>query len=212
MPIRDVFRTIKDLNRHELWWIVKHPFKALGVWTLTKIAREEANRAITSPDLDHDYSGGQVDAFRHILWMALITQRYGPKIARSLGGAYEKGNKLDYKKRRLEERYLPDAASMIMDFMNNEIGIEIGQRFPNISKESLIMEIKKVVLEGKAWKLKKDSKGNFLSLSGVPLNQQSWLGKWNTPKIIVPSDYGNEKENEIALKKLLRQSHIQVKS
>ena len=138
-PLRDVFGTIKHLNRHELWWIITHLFKAPKVWYYSKMAQEAANIEITSGDLDGDYAGGQVDAFRHILWMALITQHFGAKTARSLGRAYEKGNKLDFKKRRLEERYLPDATSMIMDLMNNEIGIEIGQQFPDISPESLIL-------------------------------------------------------------------------
>ena len=143
--------------------------------------------------------------------MALITQKYGARLARSLGHAYEKGNKLDYKKHRLEEYYLPDAASMIMDLMNNEIGIEIGQRFPNISTNSLIIEIKKTILEGKAWKIKKDKNGNFLNTNNIPINKEAWMGKWNTPKIIVPSNYGTEQEDKITLSKLLRKSNNKVK-
>ncbi len=211
-PIRNAFKTIKTLNRYELWWLIKHIPIALGVWQLSETAREMANREITSGDLDGDYAGGQVDAFRHILWMALITQKYGSKTANSLGRAYEKGNKQDYKKHRLEEYYLPDAASMIMDLMNNEIGIRIGQRFPDISLASLVIEIKKVVLEGKAWKIKKDKNGKFLSADGFPMNKKAWLGKWESPKVIVPSDYGNEEENSSTLSRLFRRSNIKVKA
>ncbi len=211
-PIREVFRSIKDLNIYEIAWILKHPFKSISVWKLSKFARERANRMISDPDLDGDYAGGQIDAFRHILWMALITQKFGPKTARSLGRAYEKGNKLDYIKKRLEEYYLPDATSMLMDLMNNEIGIEIGQRFPNISHQSLVEEVKKVILEGKAWKIKKDLKRNFLSKDGFPINKEAWMGKWNTPKIIVPSNWGTEEKNSLSLRKLNYKSHIKVKS
>ena len=39
-PIRDVLKTLKNLNRHEIWWFIKHLPKAPGVWEQTKLARE----------------------------------------------------------------------------------------------------------------------------------------------------------------------------
>ncbi len=202
-PIRDAFKTFKDLNIYEIWWAITHIDKIWGVWKLSEKARETANRLIEDPDLDADYAGGQIDALRHILWMALITKRYGANVARSLGRAYERGNKWEYKKGKLEEYYLPDAASMMMDLMNNEIGIEIGLRFPDIRFEDLVQEIKKLILEGKAWKIKKDLDLNFLDESGRIIPRGRWLGKWQTPKIIVPSDLyagSTEKVSDVKVK------------
>ncbi len=200
-PVRDAFKTFKDMNIYEIWWAITHIDKIWGVWKLSEKARQTANRFIEDPELDGDYAGGQIDAFRHILWMALVTIRYGANVARSLGRAYEKGNKWEYQKGKLEEYYLPDAASMMMDLMNNEIGIEIGQRFPDIRFEDLVQEIKKHILEGNAWKIKKLNPSEFLDEKGNIIPRSRWVGKWQTPKVIVPSDFVvNEKVSGVKVK------------
>jgi hypothetical protein len=81
------------------------------------------------------------------------------------------------------------------DLMNNEIGIELGRRFPKISLESIIEQAKKLILEGKAWVIKKDEEGNFLDLHGNIISKEQWLGKWNTPKVIINSNYRNSGNN-----------------
>ncbi len=188
-PVKQAIKSLSELNRIEILWILTHPFKAWKTWKISNLARQIANEHISDPDLDGDYAGGQVDAFRHLLWMALITQKYGEKFARKLGRTHEKANKLDFKNNKLEDYQLPDAASMLMDLMNNEIGIQIGKRFPNISLQSLINEVKKYVLAGKAWKIKKDENGNFLDINNNIIPKRLWLRKWNTPKILVPSNF-----------------------
>ena len=193
-PIRDVFNSIKNLNIYEIYWYLTHLFKAYGVWKISIYVRELTSNEITNPELDGDPLGGQIDAFRHILWMALITQKYGAKTARSIAKTYEKGNKLDYKKKHFIEQNIPDATSMVMDLMNNEIGIEIGLKYPDISILSLISEIKKIILEGKAWKIKKHKNGKVLSCDNYFLSPKAWNGKWNIPKVIVPSNYSFEQK------------------
>ncbi len=192
MSIIRRIKTLTELNRYEIWWILTHPLRAYPVWKISIQVREIANRHITDPELDGDYAGGQVDALRHILWMALITQRYGARFARKLGLTHEKSNKLDFKKRKLEEYQLPDAASMMMDLYNNEIGIDLGSHLPKLPVEELVGEVKKLVLNGKAWVIKKDKDGNFLDVNGQIISKSLWLGKWNTPKVLVHSDFRNK--------------------
>ncbi len=192
MSIIRRLKSLSELNRYEIWWTITHPLRAYPVWKISTNVRDIANRHITDPDLDGDYAGGQVDALRHILWMTLITQRYGPKFARKLGLTHEKSNKLDFKKRKLEEYLLPDAASMMMDLYNNEIGIELGRHLPRLTIEELVKEVKNLVLNGKAWVIKKDKDGNFLDANNQIISKSSWLGKWNTPKVLVRSDFRNK--------------------
>ena len=168
-----------------------HLFRAYPVWKLSSQVRQIANQHITDPDLDGDFAGGQVDALRHILWMALITQKYGARFARKLGVVHEKSNKLDFKKKKLEEYQLPDATSMMMDLLNNEIGIELGQRLTDVNITQLTEIVKQLVLDGKAWVIKKDTEGNFLDIDDKPIPKNLWLGKWNTPKVLVASNYRN---------------------
>ncbi len=186
-----IVKKFSELSRELKLWSLLHPVRAYNTWKISEQVRDLANRMISDPDLDGDYAGGQVDAFRHILWMALLTQRYGPRFARKMGQMHERSNKEDFKKGRLEEYQLPDATSMMMDLLNNEVGIELGSRLPNISLESLIDEVKKIVLDGKAWVIKKDEDGDFLDLNGQKIAKSFWLGKWNTPKVLVRSNYRN---------------------
>ncbi len=183
------FKSLLELNRYEIFWIITHLFRAYPVWKLSTQVRNIANQHITDPDLDGDYAGGQVDALRHILWMALITQKYGERFARKLGVVHEKSNKLDFKKKKLEEYQLPDATSMMMDLLNNEIGIELGRGLPDINITQLTEMVKQLVLEGRAWVIKKDNEGNFLDIEGNVIPKNLWLGKWNTPKVLVASNY-----------------------
>jgi hypothetical protein len=188
LPLKAAKR-FSELDWEEKLWALTHPLRAYKVWKISAQVREIANRKISDPDLDGDYAGGQVDAFRHILWMALLTQKFGANFARFIGEMHERSNKRDFKKGRLEEYQLPDATSMMMDLLNNEIGIELGNRMPGISLQSLIEEVKKLILEGRAWVIKKDEDENFLDLNGNKIPKKLWLGKWNTPKVLIKSDY-----------------------
>ncbi len=190
LPVKSI-SSLKNINGPLLKWSILHPFKALKIWKISNQVRDIANHHITDPDLDGDYAGGQVDALRHILWMALITSSFNAKTARKIGILHEESNKIDFKKGKLEDYQLPDSASMMMDLLNNEIGIDLGLRLTGITIESLIDQIKKIILEGRAWVIKKDENGNFLDKNNNIIPKELWLKKWNTPKIIVHSNFRN---------------------
>ena len=117
----------------ELWWAMAHPFIA------TK-AKKISERAIYLTDsiekigLLKDRSGGQLDAFKHAIWMALLAQSVNPKKAKKLGRAHEKYNYKMYHK----SRGGGDSAASKMDLWNNEVGLNIGSSFPDISENKLI--------------------------------------------------------------------------
>lgn len=189
IPIKNYAQQAKNIHFSEILWVVKHPFIAKKAYKITETARNIANSHITDPALDGDYNGGQVDAFRHTLWMALLVQEISPKAALELGKAHEKGNYRDFKRKKLEEDKLPDSVSSEMDLRNNKIGIEIGQEYMGQDTETLSQVVELAVREGRCWKIKKDSDGNSLDKEGNIILDSQWQGKWINNRVLVPSDY-----------------------
>lgn len=186
---QSTIKSFFNLHFPEKIWVLTHPFIAVKTMKITNLSSEISTEAITDTDLDGDYSGGQVDAFRHTLWMAMLSQKINPKKAYKLGVAHEKGNEIDYKKKTLEEGFLPDFVSCEMDLKNNNIGIEIGKNNKNASLEDLKLIVKQAVLSGECYKIKKDKNRNFLDKKGNIIPEEDWKGKWNNPKVLVKSDY-----------------------
>ncbi len=187
-PIKNYAQKIKNIHCPEKIWILTHPFIAKKAWGISKEARMLANGAINDTDLDGDYNGGQVDAYRHTLWMAMLTQKIKAKKAKKLGIAHEKGNKIDFDKKKLEEGKLPDSVACEMDLRNNKVGIEIGKENKDISIDELQKIVKQAVLVGKCWKINKNSEGQFLDKNNELIAEEDWLGKWISPKILIPSN------------------------
>jgi len=171
----------------EKQWVLLHPFIAKNVYKLSEHAIFEAKRLINDTTLDGDLNGGQLDAFRHAFWMALITQKYGPRKAFSLGRAHEKGNYQYFKKNKQEDGTLPDFESSQMDYLNNDVGIEIGKMFSNISHDSLKIYIIYKIKEGKLYVLKKSEHGIFITCDGDYVCDSCKI--WVKNKCIVPSNY-----------------------
>ncbi len=189
LPIKNYAQKLKYIHRSEVWWIMTHPFIAKRSWKISEKVVHIANAHIKDPDLDGDYNGGQVDAFRHCLWMCLLVQKISPKAALKLGKAHEKGNYRDYKRKRFEDGSLPDSVSSQMDMKNNRVGIDIGEEYFGLDEDTLIQVVKRAVLDGRCWKIKKDRQGNFLDKNDNIIPEKEWKGKWKTPKILVPSDF-----------------------
>lgn len=187
-PLKNYAQKIKDIPRPERIWVITHPFVAYKAWKITGEARQITSGKIHDPDLDGDYNGGQVDAFRHTLWMALLSQKMKAKKARKLGIAHEKGNEIYYKKHKLEDGSLPDSVACEMDLRNNEVGLSIGSQNREATKEELQELVKQAILSGKCWKISKNKAGDFLDKNNKPIPKEQWKGKWVTPKILVPSD------------------------
>lgn len=188
-PVKHYAQSIKNMHISEIWWTASHPFIAKKAYNISKQARDIANSHISDTTLDGDYNGGMVDAFRHTLWMALLVQDIKPQAAYKLGLAHEKGNYKDYKKKTLEEGSLPDSVSCAMDLKNNSIGLDIGQQYMGVDKDTLIQVVKSHVRRGKCWKIKKNSLGYFLDENDNVIPDTLWKGKWISPKVLVPSNY-----------------------
>ncbi|MCX6232254.1 MAG: hypothetical protein NTZ33_12005 [Bacteroidetes bacterium] len=178
-------KQFKKLSCPEKCWVIKHVFIAKKAWKITQFVRLQTDSVQKSNLLDGDANGGQVDAFRHAYWMAMLSQKISWRKAYSLGKAHEKGNYLDYKKHRLEEGTLPDKISSDMDLWNNDIGIQIGTSNKNISEDSLKVLVIKNILEGKMKMIKKNKQGEFLDNYNNIISKDSIKCKWENKKVLI---------------------------
>ncbi len=183
------FKTFNRLPPPEKWWVITHPIVAGKAFEISVEAENVADSLSKDTTLlDGDGNGGQVDAFRHAYWMARLSSEIGWRRAKSLGNAHEKGNFWQYKKGISEDGVLPDKESSDMDFLNNDVGRDVGLEYKNVSKDSLQKIIIKMILDGELWVLWKDKNGNFLDCDGNVISDSLLYHKWETPKCLVPSN------------------------
>jgi len=181
------------LSCPEKKWVLAHPFIALKTWKLTRFVLQVTDSVKTSGLLDGDPDGGQVDAFRHAYWMAFLSHHISRKKAYLLGVAHEKGNYLEYKNNKIEERNVPDKISSDMDFWNNKKGLDIGMIFINAGFYELKALVLEALLKGELKIIRKNLKGDFLDCNGAVISSDSLNGKWINNKCLVPSNVPRKK-------------------
>lgn len=184
-------KDFSKLSAPEKRWVIAHPFIAKKAFTATQRARFVTD-SLSKNGVLKDGNGGQLDAFRHSYWMALLVQKIPPRKAAKLGKAHEKGNYLQWKKGMLEDSMRADSMLCVMDLQNNETGISLGEQYENdtaLQKKSLEAFIIENVKRGKMVIVKKNSFGQPEDKSGRIIVPGNYTGKWYMPKVLVRSDY-----------------------
>ncbi|MGI8893001.1 MAG: DUF6973 domain-containing protein [Bacteroidia bacterium] len=169
-------------------WVITHPFAACKSAKLTEQALAMTKEVKNDIRLDGLENGGQVDAFRHAFWMALMAQKYSCQKAFRLGKAHEKGNIRDFRKGKLEEGELPDSISVAMDHFNNCIGVHIGYENRKATSAELAEIVIDRILSGEMMIIKKDKEGRFLNCQGEMIHTKDWRGFWNNNRCLVRSN------------------------
>jgi hypothetical protein len=179
----------KNISRPEKVWSVFHPVKAMKVKRCADRARFVTDSLEDTGTLT-DKNGGQLDAFRHAYWMALmILEGMNEHVVRKIGERHEKGNYLDFKRGKTEDSFRPDSLGSVMDLRNNEKGIETGKlNIGTIPKTSVIQQIISKIWNGEMVILRKDSTGNYLDCSGKVVDLMVYNKSWYIPKCLVSSD------------------------
>jgi len=183
------WQQFKKLQGAQKTWVLLHPFKAKRAFIVSREASRVSDSLRASPLLDGDHAGGQVDAFRHAFWMALLRQQIGENAARSLGKAHEKDNYKTYKERKLEDGVVPDKISSEMDLFNNEVGLTLSRKDNNLPKNGLMYRVINTILQGKLKIIKKDKNGNFLTCNDEVIPKKTLAEKWENNKCLVNSNY-----------------------
>ncbi len=186
---QNLCKSFKKLSRPEKCWALKHSFIAKKAWDLSKEVRLATDSMKNTGLLGKDGNGGQLDAFRHSYWMALLVKNIRWRKAYRLGKAHEKGNYLDFKKNRKEEGSIPDYISSEMDLWNNNKGIEIGRKYKNLCLTEIQTKIIEAIQNGKMKIIKKNNEGKFLDKAGGIIDDKLLKDKWKNKKCLVSSDY-----------------------
>ncbi|NWJ50632.1 MAG: hypothetical protein HXX14_07195 [Bacteroidetes bacterium] len=184
-----LFRSFLSVSSAEKGWVVKHPFIAKKAWAITERVRfvTDSLKQLAVPD--QDASGGKLDAFRHSFWMASLTQKIGSGRALSLGRAHERGNYRDFKRKRFEEGDIPDKAAGEMDLYNNGIGSAIGTELKESNEKNIIETVLLSIHAGKMKVILKDIEGRSCDSLMQPIPVSLMKGRWNTPRVLVASDF-----------------------
>lgn len=134
-------RTTGFINRHPIaaWKIGALP-KNIGnlqvnLPTANNISVVASNFAINSKLTNGtpDGLGSQLNAFRHVMWQALITKQFGTGIALEAGNVHEANPYVDLSVRMFDGDNKWNEADQTADLLNNRIGRTIGAEY---SKES----------------------------------------------------------------------------
>ena len=171
------------LSGPELSWVIVHPLIAVKAKRLSKRALFVTD-SIEKLGLLKDRSGGQLDAFKHAFWMALLAQNIKPKKAYKLGKAHEKYN---YNRAR-KGKGGGDQAASNMDLWNNDVGIKLGSENDNISESALIELVINAIRKGKMKIIRKNLNGDSLDCDGQ-LIDKSTLKTWVNKRCLVASNY-----------------------
>jgi len=180
-----------NISGPEKLWVLTHPFIAKKALRVSENARVVSKEMEKDKQLDGYDNGGQVDAFRHVYWMATLCHVIKWNKAEKLGKAHEKGNEKDFKKNREEEGEVPDATSVQMDLWNNHVGIIIGRRSKENHQTNLKGMAKSAVLKGQCRIIRRNEKGDFLDVQGNIIAYSEWHGVWNSPRCLVTSNQVN---------------------
>ncbi|MGE5518903.1 MAG: RHS repeat domain-containing protein [Candidatus Dadabacteria bacterium] len=134
----------------ELWFAIHHPVAGLDIGTyqkgpVTNISSNAVRFSTrgTSPQSgpilqeNGDHTGSQINAFRHGLWSASITSKYGTDIAKQATDAHEENPSADLSQKTFSGKNALARADQTIDLLNNQIGMEIGRANPNASMKDL---------------------------------------------------------------------------
>ncbi|MFD1314129.1 DUF6973 domain-containing protein [Namhaeicola litoreus] len=177
-----------ELSSPEQIWVVTHLFKARKGMMVTSEVLRTTDSVKNSNSLDQFTSGGKIDAFKHSLWMARLSQAIGENAALSLGRAHEKGNFQDFKKRIKEDGEIPDLPASEMDDFNNKYGAKLIRENPNLTEKELIIALIDSIKTGKLRILKRSPEGIYLNCEGDPIVIGQNQSSWESEKCLVPSN------------------------
>lgn len=181
------------LGSAERWWVVSHIFVAKKSKEITQRSIQLSDSVAKAENFPNRQSGGEKDAFRHALWMALLAEEIGVKKALNLGIAHEKENRKDFEKGRKEDGALPDSVAVEMDLFNNSVGAKISEE---CTADSILICVKQKLYDGEMKIVKMNLKGESLNEYDEPIPRKLWEGNWKNERLLVPSNELLKSQNQ----------------
>jgi hypothetical protein len=164
-------------------FLLRHPIAAAAIGLPSKGSTNISTNAVrfsTKIGLNENsqQEGSEVNAFRHTLWQATITARYGTGIAEEIGNAHEdnpfaiSGSKFSTFFSTLEK------ADETIDLLNNAIGRNIGAANPNANMKELSLITLDYFKKNGLWTATAvtDKKGNIIgyTISQTKISQDQY--------------------------------------
>jgi len=178
----------KRLGCAEKIWVLIHPFSAKKAQRLTALAIQQSDSVHKEINFPNPKSGGRKDALRHAYWMALLSNKIGPKRALWLGKAHEKKGKKDFEKGIKEDGSLADETAMKMDLLNNEFGAKIGKYCYDCDSKKLLETVLESLEKGELKIIKQNKQGQFLGENNQVIPTEEWNWKWENERVLISSD------------------------
>lgn len=150
-----------SFGRAEYFWALTHPLKISKAIEISKIV-EVIVDSIERDSVFSGRSGGNLDAFKHCLWSAMMSNEIGEKSARKLCYAHERTNKRDFIKGKATSSY----EHSLMDSLNNNIGLALPLSRKSLSQARMIEETVRLVKSGILYRLKSDGSDNYMDCNG----------------------------------------------
>ncbi|MBD2780845.1 hypothetical protein ID852_08425 [Xenorhabdus sp. 42] len=102
------------------------------------------------------FEGSQVNAFRHALWQATITAKFGEETASRIADAHETYRTLDLNVRHFKTL---SEADQTIDMLNNPQGREVGMKNTDATQKTLAKEVLNHFHKNGLYVAKKDASG-----------------------------------------------------
>ncbi|MDA3911696.1 MAG: RHS repeat-associated core domain-containing protein, partial [Bacteroidales bacterium] len=138
-------------------YAIQHPYNAYKTGTVgmqNSISNNVSNFQINicrTADMPTGQEGDYGNAFRHVMWQAMITKKFGDKHANRMGNAHENYiDRRDTNQRVFRGTRLGDADT-VADLLNNQIGIDIGNNNKSASNVDIAKSVLKEFHENGYW-------------------------------------------------------------
>ena len=171
-------------SRREKCWAFTHPFAAWRIKKMSGPCAEIYNDHVKACRPDCYTSGGQLDAFRHMFYMAAFATRINPRKLRRLGELHEKSNFRQFTKSQYEEGEQPDSLASVMDLRNNEAGFIIGHLNRKKELNGIARIVTAEIEKGGGWMMRRNSNGDYLDCNGNIIDTRLYRNRWYVPKCL----------------------------
>lgn len=162
---RVVEATSKNADVKTVAYSFNHPINAIRVGTakdggknISSVASNFAVNMSKAAGLSSEGEGSQRNAIRHVLWQAILTNKFGSKQTERIGNIHENGPKADLSQRSFKTM---GEADKVVDQLNNEIGRSIGERNKGADNVTLAKQVAGEFYNNGLWTVSENADNTF---------------------------------------------------
>ena len=168
-------------NTRMVGFALRHPIAAGSIGSVshgsTNISTNSARFAInTGLPENRAMEGSHINAFRHTLWQASITNEFGAGVAKEAGNTHEVNPTANLSQTNFKTLA---GADETVDLLNNQIGRDIGKNNPDASMQQLAVETLNYFNDNGLYTANKQKDGSY-SISQTKLTSEQYSSALKT--------------------------------